>query len=361
MKRRLIGRLFLFIILIIQPIAGFAFETDQFNLPPTPLADIGDEVSEYTEENLVKAVNKINAEISALQMCLEKKIEKAEKSSKIKCGAADETRKRLEYLRSEAALAREVFKLLGDGIVPFTKSGTWMNSHRFRAQPARYKTGYRKSIFAVLPTNYLTISPTVKIYGAQFGTDKIAHFFQQGYTYYRIFERASAQGLNSEKAAQKAIKWGQKTERTYYGTLISGVYSNADLFANFVGMKFYQGLAHPVKIGDAERPAIVSLKNGFWKFNENADLRQILVKPFMTDHMNEALNPSIYTGFLGFRGFIRRSVKKNACRQWMENYPDQSEAEFDENSQKLKLWFGEDYGFTESENFITLSNACFNK
>ncbi|CAN5876298.1 hypothetical protein BH24ACI1_BH24ACI1_14180 [soil metagenome] len=35
-----------------------AFETDQYNLPAPPLADIGDEVSEYTEENLKKAIDK---------------------------------------------------------------------------------------------------------------------------------------------------------------------------------------------------------------------------------------------------------------------------------------------------------------
>jgi hypothetical protein len=66
----------------------------------------------------------------------------------------------------------------------------------FSRSARRYKTSYGKSIYALVPTNYFTVSPTVNVYGAEFGTDKIAHFFQQGYDYYKIYNRAS-------KAAQR--------------------------------------------------------------------------------------------------------------------------------------------------------------
>jgi hypothetical protein len=116
---------------------------------------------------------------------------------------------KLAYLRSDEAAARAVFKLLGDGIIPFTKSGTWMETHRFSAQPARYKTGYGKSIYALVPTNYFTVSPTVKLYGAEFGTDKIAHFFQQGYDYYKIYNRALARGATPDEARKKRFAGGR--------------------------------------------------------------------------------------------------------------------------------------------------------
>ncbi len=103
-------------------------------------------LSKYTEENLRKAVEKINAEIIIRQSCLENK---SVKTGEAKCGSADKERARLEYLRSENAIARKVYNQLGSGIIPFTKSSTWMESHEFIAQPARYKTGYRKSIFLV--------------------------------------------------------------------------------------------------------------------------------------------------------------------------------------------------------------------
>ena len=346
--------MFLCVALLSQITVGF--ETDQYNLPPEPLADIGGEVSEYAEENLRQAIIKINDEIIVRQSCLEKTIGK---TAKIKCGSPEKERARLDYLRSEAAVAREIYNLLGSGIIPSTKSGTWMDSHEFKNQPARYKTGYWKSIFAVKPSNYLTISPTVKIYGSQFGTDKIAHFFQQGYGYYKIYNRALAKGLSSDEATLKAVRWGQMTERTFYGTLISGVYSNGDLAANYVGLKFYQGLTHEIKIGDAARPAVLILNDGVWTFNETVDLRQNLIKPFMTDHLNETLNPSVFTKLFGLRSYVRHSVRKRSCEQWQKQYPNLSQTDLDETSRALRLWYGEDYGFKQSDNFVTISNVCF--
>jgi len=347
MRFHAIIRVFLCAVLLAQPLP--AFETDQFNLPAQPLADIGDEVSDYTEENLREAINKVNAEILAHQNCLENRGKN--------CGSPEKERLRLNYLRSEEAVAREVFKLLGAGIIPSTKSGTWMNSHKFKAQPARYKTSYGDSIFRVVPTNYLTISPTVNLYKIHFGTDKIAHFFQQGFTYYIKQKRAVEKGLAEGEAAKKAIRWGKTSEQTYFGTLVSGVYSNADLAANFAGMKFYQGLAHEIKIGEIVRPPVAQLKNGVWTINENVSLRETLLKPFITDHFNEALNSSKYSFFL--RPSVRRTVRQKACGEWRGAFPNLTQTDFADLSQKLKRWHGEDYGFSESENFVTIANTCF--
>ncbi|CAN5552046.1 hypothetical protein BH18ACI1_BH18ACI1_18100 [soil metagenome] len=354
MRLKTIAQMFLSAVLLMQSTFVFAFETDQYNLPPKPLADIGDEVSQYTELNLRKAVKKINAEIAAGETCLGNNVEKIRK---IKCDSPDEERAKLKFLRSEEAVARELYNLLGTGILPFTNSSDWIESHKFVGQPARYKISFRKSIFFIFPTDYLTISSTVNLYGAQFGTDKIAHIFQQGYSYYKIYNRALAEGLTPEQAANKAVKWGQLTERTFYGTLISGVYSNADLCANHAGMRFYQGLTRQIKVGDKIKPAVLLLKNGVWTFNKNADLREILIKPFLSDHFNEALNPSIFVK--GLRSFVRRSVKKRSCKQWQKQYPNLSQTELNKTSQTLTLWFGEDYGFTASDNFITIANTCF--
>ena len=333
-----------------------AFETDQFNLPPKPLADIGDEVSDYVAQNLRKAAEKINAEIIARQSCLENN---SAKPKNAKCEAPEKERTKLEFLRSEDAIAREVFDSLGSGVIPFTKSESWVESHRFKAQPSLYKTSYSKSIFVVFPIDYFTISPTVNLYDAEFGTDKIAHFFQQGYSYYKIYKRAVSEGKKPDEAAQKAIRWGKTSERTFYGTLVSGVYSNADLCANYVGMKFYLNLTREIKIGDVTKPAVLQLKGGFWTFDENANLRQILLKPFLSKHLNEALNPSIYTNLFGLRAYVRRTVRNRSCRQWLNQFPNVSQTDFDKTSQALKFWNGEDYGFTGSKHFITISNTCF--
>lgn len=354
MRLQKIVGLFLSVVLLMRSIS--AFETDQFNLPPQPLADIGDEVSDYVEQNLRKAIEKINAEILLRQSCLGNNSAELKKT---KCGSPNETKARIAYLQSEEVVTREVFGLLGDGFIPYTKSGSWMEKHDFKARPARFKTSFSKSIFAFVPTNYLTISATVKIYNSEFGTDKVAHFFQQGYSYFRIYKRAIDEGNTPDEAAQKAIRWGKMTERTFYGTLVSGVYSNADLCANFTGMKFYQNLTQAVKIGDETKPAVLRLENGVWLFNENSDLRQILLKPFLSKHFNEALNSSIYSNLFGLRSYVRRTLRKRSCKQWLNQYPNLSPADLDETSRALKLWNGEDYGFTDSKHFVTISNTCF--
>src|SRR4051794_110913 len=46
-----------------------AFETDQFNLPPDPLADIGDEVSEHLESSIRSAVAGLNSQIKRHEKC----------------------------------------------------------------------------------------------------------------------------------------------------------------------------------------------------------------------------------------------------------------------------------------------------
>lgn len=324
-----------------------AFETDQYNLPPAPLADIGPEVYEYTLENIRKAVEKLNAEITEKQSCLERP----------ECHDRKKARKRLEYLRSELAVAKAVYHRLGFGIIAFARSGDWMNSHEFRAQPARYKTSYGDSIFVSIPTDYWTISPTVNIYGTHLGTDKIAHFFQQGYQYYRIAGRRIEKGSTVAAAEAKAVAWGRWTENTYYGTLVGGVFSNADLFANYVGMRFYEGLVRTVKVGKMERPETLQLKNGRWELNADGTSEQVLLRPFISDHMNEALNPSLFIP--GLRSSIRGIVRKRSCPKWLAAYTDRSEAEYRTLTESLATWHGENYGHKASKKFVSIADTCY--
>lgn len=357
LRLRNVGLLVLLAALLLPQGSVSAFETDQYNLPPQPLADIGTEVSDHVEARLREAVEKVNAEIVVRQKCFA--ASRDDNEQRKGCGSPIADQAKLEYLRSEDRITREVFENLGGGFPPFTRMGTWMDSHRFGAQPARYRTSYWKSIFIVNPGIALTISPTVNLYGSEFGTDKIAHIFQQGYTYYKMYRRALAEGATPLEARERAVRWGQKSERTFYGTLVGGVYSNGDLASNYAGLKFYEGLTHSVRVGDTTRPAVLELNEGIWEINDNLNIREVLLKPFISDHLNEALNPSIFTKNLGWRAFIRRAVRKRSCEQWIKRYPGLPREGLEERSLALRLWYGEDYGFTDSEHFVTIANTCF--
>ena len=67
--------------------------------------------------------------------------------------------------------------------------------------------------------------------------------------------------------------------------LVSGVYSNADLYANYAGMKFYLGLTNAMQIGTDARQPILILRDGVWKLKDPENLRSELIKPFLTDHL----------------------------------------------------------------------------
>src|ERR1700682_6432710 len=109
MRSRVIPSLLLCGLLLLSQTGVAGFETDQYNLPPRPLADIGDEVTEHVEQKLRQAIEKINAEISTRQNCLTT-ITARKKSG---CESTDKERAKLVYLRSPDEVARRVSHLLG--------------------------------------------------------------------------------------------------------------------------------------------------------------------------------------------------------------------------------------------------------
>jgi len=329
----------------------FAFETDQYNLPPEPLADIGDEVSQYVEGRIQLAIADVNARIALHKLC----IERVEGQSS-GCGPVKSELDKLAVLQSPATITRAVYDSLGKGTIFTSSTGKWFEKHEFSHEPSRYKTSYADSIFITRPVNYMTISPTVRMFGSEFGFDKIDHFFQQGHKYYELYNDAIADGKTPDEAAQKAIQWGKLTERTYFGILVSGVYSNADLFANYSGMKFYQNLTSEISLGGRALPPVLVLRDGKWMMNENEQIKADLMKPFIADQLNEALNPSGFS-FLLVK-VVKNVVKKKACPEWRKLYPTATADEFKKRSADLEKWNGDDYGFTPKSRSVPIA-VCF--
>jgi hypothetical protein len=326
---------------------ALAFETDQYNLPDRPLADTGEEISEYIFTNLQEAVDELNTEIARSTGCIAIRTKG--------CGDADDERRKLTKLQSDEAPATALFRRIGDGNLFRTKFGRWLYSHAFHSAPASYKAPYGESVFLINPLDYSTLSPTFRLYGIDLGGDKLEHLLQQGFKYYSIYREQRRKGLSEAEASAKAIAWGQRTERTYFGLLSSGVYSNADLFANYAGLKFYLHLTKTVEGQPATRP-LYRLENGRWVFAGQID-RGSLLKPFITDHMNEALNASSFRVTL--YGSARRQVQRHACAKWVKAFPAMSRDSADATAASLESWNGEDYGYTKRSRTLTLGETCF--
>jgi hypothetical protein len=125
-------------------------------------------------------------------------------------------------------------------------------------------------------------SPTIEINGVRVGTDKLAHFFSEGWWYYRDYRRARRAGRSPAEAEAKALRRGVLPERTVLGLMASGVFSVADLEANYQGMRFYGELC------DAEDPQLAR-EAGEWRLRRPVDFAN-----YVTPEWDESYQPSIF-------------------------------------------------------------------
>ncbi|MEW8508130.1 MAG: hypothetical protein AB2598_15645 [Candidatus Thiodiazotropha sp.] len=80
--------------------------------------------------------------------------------------------------------------------------------------------------------NLKELSDVVKVDGVLLGLDKLGHFFAEGWHYYEMLAFA-------DKTVYDALAWGREKEAGLFGYTTTGIFSYADLTANFNGMRFW--------------------------------------------------------------------------------------------------------------------------
>lgn len=308
-----------------------ALESDQFTLPKQPLVDSGPLLSRRVFYLLQYIVRQGNNEF--------RKISDSE---------------RLD----ERFPAKRVFQVLGRGI-PETSVERWLRTETFPQRPMRYNIPFWDSIFmgvfSPLPLAFVQLAPTINQFGILMGTDKAGHFFQQGHSYYIIQMNGEQAGQFRDQTRAEAVAIGVKQERGRFGTALDGVFSNADLAANYAGMKFYESLTRAVGVGTRTVGPMLIQRDGHWQLSAALDPDRLL-DPFISEHLNEALNPSHYAFN---RERVRRAVIKR-CPEWQRQYPQLTRDVLASKAQELRTWHGENYGYwLPPENEITLADACF--
>ena len=277
-----------------------AMETDQFTTPRMPMHDIGSALSGKIADIL----------------------------------ESDRTGRDPEVVLSEWA-GHNIFR---------SRLGRWVSDLSATDGLARYLPKAFDSIyrwvFSPVPLSFLFDSPTVRVHGFYMGTDKVDHFFQQGYDYYQDVMRGRSEGRDVEAAVAAAVAHGVKQEHTYYGTAVSGIYSNGDLAANYAGMKFYRNLRHPVRIGDATHAPMFQKTPEGWRLRPGADPARLL-EPFLSNHLDESLNPNRYR----FSRKSLRSTIRKRCAQWTQFYSDRLDFVAPAGKSFAAKWFGEEYGY----------------
>lgn len=131
-------------------------------------------------------------------------------------------------------------------------------------------------------SSWVPPAPTIQLNGVRLGTDKLAHFFSEGWNYYRWYRSALQSGLPREQAVNKAIDRGLRFERTILGMTSSGVLSLSDLEADHAGMRFYRDLC------DGDSPLLEEAPDG-WRMTREFDFGD-----YVTPEWDESYHTPIY-------------------------------------------------------------------
>ena len=204
--------------------------------------------------------------------------------------------------QTEKAFARAIYYELG-GWYWADKIERWAaRSPDIEKYPgSRHRSVYRAMPIWATRVNYVFgVGRSFRVNDVMVGSDKFGHFISQGYKYFR-------RELRHQTEAQILAR-GAFAEYWLFGKLTTGVYSNADLVANYEGWRFYQSLFRDEIIEG--KPAILARRDG-----RMVQQRQFTWADHINEYWDEALNPSHVVKALNWR---LREFIRDLCPEFAE-------------------------------------------
>jgi len=159
-------------------------------------------------------------------------------------------------------------KLTAEQIYP--KDRSYLNESIYR-NPLRFYTPL------------FSLSPNLQVSGIYFGTDKLTHFSSTGRRYFEHYSKKIKSGKSPTEALDSAIRFGLQNEAGPLGIWSSGVFSYADVEANYQGFLFYQNIC-------MSKNSYMISRNGNWKMIRRPDIRL-----FVNPDWDETHNRSYYS------------------------------------------------------------------
>lgn len=142
---------------------------------------------------------------------------------------------------------------------------------------------YEMTIFRDNQLIRAPLARTVKMNGIYLGTDKLQHFISVGYSYYKNYIKEIQRGETQQEAFNTVLKLGVFTEESYLGQYSSGMFSYADLEANF------QGLLFGVDLCEGDDPYLSYSEKGGWVSRKPIDMTK-----YLNPNWDESFNSSYY-------------------------------------------------------------------
>lgn len=131
----------------------------------------------------------------------------------------------------------------------------------------------------------LPMAQTIRVGDVYLGIDKIGHMFGFGRRYVQRYHRHRDAGDSHDEALDRVLAWGLRQELTLVGKLVDGIFSHADLEANYQGFRLARALYHG--------PDALFYRDGdAWRYRGGLDIRD-----FVTPDMDESYNTNHYAGW----------------------------------------------------------------
>ncbi len=340
-------------------------EPDQFTVPVgKEFADLGSFWNEMLYEAVHQSVENVNAKIRQAQ----------------RIPVTEVRQFRLAELQSPDTMAWEVRSRFSPSLwaIEDLEIGLRIGKERGRhpGQIIAYRSSLLGSIYSHVPLPpdprqvnrmlFLRCS-TIKVHGTYLGTDKIAHFMGMGHLYYKGYRRAIRAGKPHQEAmrsAQTIGRIGPLSEIGLVGYLPTGIYSNADMASNYVGLKFFVNLTDPVRLKGRRCPPMLVREGNFWRIQPHVRPDGPFFAMFISDHLDEVLNPSLYEW--GMRGQVRNMIRnrRKTVLDWYagDDPAKRNPAYFEKLIAEYATYYTEDYGHSgHREKLVTVANTCFDR
>lgn len=190
--------------------------------------------------------------------------------------------------------------------------------------PRRDSVYSNQPFWAVRVAGLFGIGPSFRVDGVLIGSDKLGHFLSQGRKFWRRWQRSHDEAAAARRSAY--------TERAIFGAATTGVYSNADLVANYEGHRFYRSLFEDDIVPG--KKAILVRAGAGWRLQREFDF---------ADHVNawwdEALYPNAYDRLLApvMRRRLQQLCAEAAAHPELWSVPPEIDADLAQRYAFLEL------------------------
>lgn len=372
--------IFTFVTLMAAVMPAAAHDTDQFSVPVgQEMADLGPMLSERYTQVIRTGVERLNDRIDWALANKDKKVRPVvrrggNRPSSNRVVKEEDPQAILAACYSPEGVAQAVYSAFGPAVDLIEGLEHELYTDKVKAKYPGKLTAYKaksdwdsiynKAYSPIDPRNISAIfhASTINMYGVYLGNDKIGHFTDMGHHYFKAYRGAIRDGKTEDEAMIKAVKLGTDgifSERGLLGYLTAGSYSNADLVSNYAGCLFYRNLTEPVVLKGRLYESILVRDGDHWRLRDGID-DATLFERFISDHWNEALNPSLYEPMM--RGTVRKLVEKrnsDLLEFYQDRYGDQNPADyFNRLAETLRTYYGDPYGHNgDPENLIHIGNT----